>query len=113
MAHIEKRSDRRKPWRVRYRDPLGRERSKSFARKADADRFMATAQADLIRGDRTDPRLSKITYARPSSGTKEGATTGWPLPPVWRGRRSGCRMCLLYGKFSVISAWTDASGFPS
>jgi len=61
MAHIEKRPDRRKPWRVRYRDPLGRERSRSFARKADADRFMATVQADLIRGDWTDPRLSKIT----------------------------------------------------
>ena len=61
MAHIEKRSDRRKPWRVRYRDPRGRERSRSFARKADADRFMATVQADLIRGDWTDPRLSQIT----------------------------------------------------
>jgi integrase len=61
MAHIEKRPDRRKAWRVRYRDPLGRERSRSFARKADADRFMATVQADLIRGDWTDPRLSKIT----------------------------------------------------
>ena len=63
MAHIEKRPDRRKPWRVRYRDPTGRERSRSFARKADADRFMATVQADLIRGDWTDPRLSKTTLA--------------------------------------------------
>lgn len=61
MAHIEKRSDRRKPWRVRYRDPTGRERSRSFARKVDADRFMATVQADLIRGDWTDPRLSQVT----------------------------------------------------
>lgn len=61
MAHIEKRPDRRKPWRVRYRDPTGRERSKSFVRKVDADRFMATVQADLIRGDWTDPRLSQIT----------------------------------------------------
>jgi site-specific recombinase XerC len=40
---------------------MGRERSRSFARKADADRFMATVQADLIRGDWTDPRLSKVT----------------------------------------------------
>ncbi|MDH3539409.1 MAG: site-specific integrase [Acidimicrobiia bacterium] len=60
MAHLEKRSDRRKPWRVRYRDPSGRERSRSFLRKVDADRFMATVQADLIRGDWTDPRLSQI-----------------------------------------------------
>ena len=48
---------------MRYRDPTGRERSRSFARKADADRFMATVQADLIRGDWTDPRLSKTTLA--------------------------------------------------
>jgi integrase len=61
MAHIEKRPDRRKPWRVRYRDPTGRERSKSFLRRIDAERFMATVQADLIRGDWTDPRLSRIT----------------------------------------------------
>ena len=31
--------------------------------KADADRFMATVQADLIRGDWTDPRLSKTSLA--------------------------------------------------
>jgi integrase len=61
MAHIEKRADRRKPWRVRYRNPTGRERSRSFVRKVDAERFMATVQADLIRGDWTDPRLSQIT----------------------------------------------------
>ena len=61
MAHIEKRPDRRKPWRVRYRDPAGRERSRSFLRKVDADRFMATVQADLVRGSWTDPRLSQIT----------------------------------------------------
>jgi integrase len=61
VAHIEKRPDRPKPWRIRYRDPTGRERSRSFARKADAERFMATVQADLIRGDWTDPRLSRTT----------------------------------------------------
>jgi len=63
VAHIEKRPDRPKLWRVRYRDPSGRERSKSFARKVDADRFMATIQADLIRGEWTDPRLSRTTLA--------------------------------------------------
>ncbi len=63
MAHIEKRPDRPKPWRVRYRDPTGRERSRSFVRKADADRFMATIQADLVRGEWTDPRLSRTILA--------------------------------------------------
>lgn len=60
MAHIEKRPHRSKRWRVRYRDPTGRERSRSFARRADADRFLATVQADLVRGEWTDPRLARI-----------------------------------------------------
>ena len=41
MAHI-----RRHPvsgrWQVRYRDPDSRERSRTFTRKVDADRFAAT-----------------------------------------------------------------------
>ena len=36
MAWIEKRSGK---YRVRYRDPSGRNRSRTFTRKADADRF--------------------------------------------------------------------------
>jgi integrase len=60
MAHIEKRPHRSKRWRVRYRDPTGRERSRSFARRSDADRFLATVQADLVRGEWTDPRLARI-----------------------------------------------------
>jgi hypothetical protein len=42
-------------WRVRYLDPSGRERGKSFARKQDAERFKATTEADLIRGRWADP----------------------------------------------------------
>jgi hypothetical protein len=36
MASIEKRNGK---YRVRFRDPTGRPRSKTFLRKADADRF--------------------------------------------------------------------------
>jgi integrase len=48
---------------VRYRDPSGRERAKSFLRKIDADRFAITVEADKLRGEWTDPRLSKTTVA--------------------------------------------------
>ena len=42
MAHIEKRlAQRRRTWRARYRTPAGAQRSKSFARKVDAERFLA------------------------------------------------------------------------
>ena len=63
MAHIQHRSDRRRPWQVRYRDPTGRERARSFLRKIDADRFAVTVEADKLRGEWTDPRLSKTTVA--------------------------------------------------
>ena len=44
MGYIEdlrgkKQGQGRPRWRARYRDPSGRERSKSFARKVDAEQF--------------------------------------------------------------------------
>ena len=62
MAHI-RRHPRSGRWQVRYRDPGGRERSRTFDRKADADRFAATVIADVVRGDYIDPRQGKITVA--------------------------------------------------
>jgi integrase len=47
-------------WRVRYVDPAGRERGKSFARKADAEKFKATTEADLIRGTWADPSKGRV-----------------------------------------------------
>jgi len=44
---------------VRYRDPHRRPRKKTFARKIDADRFAATVEADLVRGDWLDPRRGR------------------------------------------------------
>lgn len=40
MGFVEKRSGR---YRARYRDPLGRQRSGTFTRKADAERFPAAS----------------------------------------------------------------------
>src|ERR1039458_8978629 len=51
-------------WRVRYQTPDGRERSRSFARKPDADRFRAGIEADLLRGTYMDPDAGKITLAK-------------------------------------------------
>jgi integrase len=48
-------------WRVRYRDPAGRERAKSFARKRDAERFLQHAEADKLRGLWVDPRQGRTT----------------------------------------------------
>ena len=48
-------------WRVRYVDPDGRERSRSFTRKVDAERFRDTVAADVLRGTYIDPVAGSIT----------------------------------------------------
>lgn len=59
MAHIQRLG---KKWRARYIGPDHRERSKVFARKVDAERFLAQVEADKLRGDWADPRLGKILF---------------------------------------------------
>ena len=58
MASIEKRNGK---YRVRYRDPSDRNRSRTFLRKADADRFAREVEVDMDRGDWIDPRKSAIS----------------------------------------------------
>lgn len=60
MAHIQKRSEQR--YRVRYRDPDGSERSRSFPRLADARRFKATVEEELARGLWVDPRAGRTLF---------------------------------------------------
>ena len=56
MASIKKRPDGK--WRARYRDPGGREHSRHFDRRVDAEHWL-----DLIRGE-----LAKGTYVDPNAG---------------------------------------------
>jgi integrase len=67
MADIDKRGGR---YIARWRDPAGRQRSRSFGRKLDAARFLTGLQADQQRGAYTDPGAGKVTLA-------EYATTRW------------------------------------
>ncbi len=64
MGHIERRvRNGRKTYRARYRDPTKRERVRTFARRIDAERFLATVQADMLRGAWADPQLGRIRRA--------------------------------------------------
>jgi integrase len=64
VAHIEKRVRNGKvSYRARYRDPGGRERSKSFDRKIDAERWVTDIQHAKSRGAWTDPALGKVRFA--------------------------------------------------
>jgi integrase len=57
MASIDKRAGR---YRVRYRDPAGASRSRTFTRKADAERFAREVEVDMDRGQWIDPRGADI-----------------------------------------------------
>lgn len=59
MSTIERRDNGR--WRARYRDPQGKQRNKSFARKVDAQRFLTTVEASKLTGSYVDPVRSRLT----------------------------------------------------
>jgi integrase len=91
MAHVEKRGPNR--WRARYRAPDGRERSRTFTRRVDAERFLATVEVDKARGSWTDPQAARLTFAewveryeatthkRPTTSARDRAVLRrWLLP---------------------------------
>lgn len=49
-------------WQARYVDLEGGEHTRTFARKQDAERFLATVTADLVRGEYVDPGAGKVTF---------------------------------------------------
>ncbi len=60
MGFIEKRSG---GYRARYRDPLGRLTSKTFTRKADAERWTKEMEVAIERGDWLDPPSAQVPLA--------------------------------------------------
>lgn len=59
MAHVERRGQGR--WRARYRAADGREISRTFTRRVDAERFVTSKQGELARGEWVDPARGRIT----------------------------------------------------
>jgi integrase len=49
-------------WRARWRDPAGRERSKSFGRKVDAERFLVGIEDAKLRGAYVSPAAGKVNF---------------------------------------------------
>lgn len=60
MASIARRPDGK--WRARYRDPSGRELSRHFSRKVDAQKWLDEATAAIVTGQYVDPRAGKVTF---------------------------------------------------
>ncbi|WP_218671556.1 site-specific integrase [Microbispora sp. GKU 823] len=53
-----------KRWRVRYLDPDGQERNRSFEKKIDAENFKKEVEADVLRGTYIDPDAGRITFRK-------------------------------------------------
>lgn len=59
MSYITKRNGK---WQAAYRGPDGRERTKTFTRRVDADRWISTNRADIARGAWVDPAGGRISF---------------------------------------------------
>lgn len=59
MASIKRRPDG--AWRARYRGPDGRERSRHFDRKVDAQSWLDGVAAQVVTGGWTDPEKGRVT----------------------------------------------------
>jgi integrase len=74
VAHVEKRNrGGRTSWRARYRAPDGSERSRSFAKKSDAEQWLDAVRGDLAHGTYVDPAGGKKRfgeYAREWQATR-------------------------------------------
>lgn len=83
MSSVAKRSNGR--WRARYRDAAGREHSKSFGRKVDAQKWLDEITTSMVTGTYVDPKAGRITFSQWfdlwcsrqawESSTQESATT--------------------------------------
>ena len=88
MATIEKRvRNGRVTYRARYRDPAGGQRSRVFARKADAQRFLNETETAKARGTWTDPALGRVLF---QDWLREWWATTTNLRPKTRDRTSCC-----------------------
>lgn len=78
VAHVEKRGPGR--WRARYRDPYNRERSRTFARRVDAERWLTSVEHARLSGAYIDPALSRVTFGR---WAEEWLATPGKRPSGW------------------------------
>ncbi len=74
MGSIQKRPDRPKPWRARYRGPDGRQRSQSFRTKVKAERWLRDQLTRLDRGTWVDPSAGRMQFNEWARSWYDGLT---------------------------------------
>ena len=121
MAHIEDRwkragrGGRGRRWRVRYADLDGRERSRSFDKKADAVRFETQVSAAVLLGTYMDPDVGKVTLrkyagewlAMQAHDTVTGDSTEVRLRVHIYPALGGKTLAALAARPSLIQAWAS------
>ena len=98
-----------KRWRARYVDGDGRERSQTFVRKGDAERFLVAVEADhLLRGTYVDPQRAKLTVG----ASADRWLAAQPLRPSLRRSYEiylRTRSCPRWGQLQQLSS--DCTGY--
>lgn len=69
MGSVKKRDNGK--WRARYYDPNGKQRSKTFRLKEDADRFVREQEDKVARGEWLDPSRGDDTFAKVAARWKD------------------------------------------
>lgn len=87
MASIEKRlKGGQVRWYARYRSPDGKQKTKTFDRKVNAERYLAGVESSKLAGSYVDPARSRVTVGAWSRQWLEGQTH---LKPSTRARYAG------------------------
>ena len=90
VADVEKRGAGR--WRARYRDPDNRERSRTFTRRVDAERWLTSVEHAKLSGAYIEPALARVTFGR---WAEEWLATPGKGPSAWARDESILRNHLL------------------
>lgn len=77
MATVERRQQGTGPvrYRVRWRDDAGRQKSRTFDRRRDADQWRTKVEHDLLSGIYVDPAAGRVTF--------RGYATEWLKLQIW------------------------------
>ncbi len=99
MGSIRKRPDRQKPYEARYRGPDGQQRSKSFLRKLDAQRWLTERERERHRGEWVDPALGRTPFAEWCAQVQAGRVN---LAPSTRARDESVVRSLVLPTFGEL-----------
>jgi hypothetical protein len=62
-------------WRARYVDNAGKEHTRHFDRKVDAQKWLKDAMASVVRGDHVAPKVARLTVGEWSDKWLDGYRT--------------------------------------